>query len=139
MKTIAVMEKLSQPFWIIAGIAVLCGVGMLDYLTGYELSFSLFYLLPIALVTWFTNYKLGIAAAFVSAGAWLTADIFAGASYSRPVIYYWNSTIRLGFFLLTVFFLELGKTLEREKTFARTDFVTNAANGRFFMLYWREK
>jgi len=132
MKAIAALEKLGQPFWIIGGLTLLCGVGILDYWTGYELSFSLFYLLPIALLTWFTSDKLGIIAAFASAGVWLAADILAGASYSRPAIYFWNTAIRLGFFLLTVFFLKLGKALEREKDLARTDYVTGAVNSRFF-------
>jgi diguanylate cyclase (GGDEF)-like protein len=132
MKAIKSLEKLSKPFWIAAGIIALCGVGILDYITGYELSFSLFYLLPIVLVSWFTNYKLGIATAFVSAGVWITVDVLSGVSYSHPVIYFWNTSIRLGFFLITVFSLELGKKLEREKALSRTDYVTNAINGRFF-------
>jgi diguanylate cyclase (GGDEF)-like protein len=139
MKVTAALEKPGRAFWIAAGFMILCGVGILDYLTGYELSFSLFYVLPIALLTWFVNNKFGIIAAIVSAGIWLMADVLAGASYSRPVIYFWNTAIRLGFFLLMVLLLEVGKALEREKAFARTDYVTNAVNGRlFYVLLQRE-
>ena len=84
------------------GLALLCGVGLLDYPTGYELSFALFYLLPIALVTWFTSARLGVVTAFTSAGVWLMADILAGEEYTHKAIYFWNTAIRLGFFLLTV-------------------------------------
>jgi diguanylate cyclase (GGDEF)-like protein len=132
MNVIAITEKVSRSLWITIGLALLCTVGLLDYLTGYQLSFALFYLFPIALVTWFTNGNVGVLTAFVSAGIWLTADILAGQVYSHKVIYLWNTAIRLGFFLLTVLSLRLGKILERERALARSDFVTGAVNARFF-------
>jgi diguanylate cyclase (GGDEF)-like protein len=132
LKMMAAIEKLGKPFWVMVGFTLLCVVGAIDYLTGFEVSFSLFYLIPIALVTWFTTPKLGMMFAVASAVVWLIADILSGAKYSHQIIYLWNSAIRLGFFALTVFSLELIKTLEREKTFARTDFVTGTLNTRYF-------
>jgi len=132
MKIISVLKKLSKAFWIIAGFMLLCEVGILDYLTGHEFSFSLFYLLPIALFTRFISYKLGIISAFVSAVIWFAADILSGARYSNPAFYYWNAAVRLVFFLLVVFFLKSGKALEREKDLASTDYVTGGVNSRFF-------
>ncbi len=129
---IAVMEKQSKPFWVIAGGALVGMIGAVDYLTGFEVSFSLFYLIPIALITWFTTPKLGMMFAVASAIVWLIADILSGAVYSHQFIYLWNSAIRLGFFALTVFSLDLIKTLEREKTFARMDYVTGTLNTRYF-------
>ena len=35
-------------------------IGVIDYLTGAELSFSIFYLLPILSITWFLNKTWGI-------------------------------------------------------------------------------
>jgi hypothetical protein len=67
MNLLAGLEKQSKPFWIILGFLVIGGLGILDYLTGYELAFSLFYLLPISLITWLTGRRLGILAAFSSA------------------------------------------------------------------------
>jgi diguanylate cyclase (GGDEF)-like protein len=132
MNVIAITEKVSRSLWITIGLSLLCAVGLLDYLTGYELSFALFYLFPIALVTWFTNGKIGVVIAFVSAAIWLTADVLAGQVYAHKVIFLWNTAIRLGFFLLTVLSLRLGKTLERERALARSDYVTGAVNARFF-------
>jgi len=132
LKMIAAIKKQGKPFWVMVGFTLLCVVGAIDYLTGYEVSFSLFYLIPIALVTWFTTPKLGMMFAVASAIVWLIADILSGAAYSHQIIYLWNSAIRLGFFALTVFSLELVKTLEREKAFARTDYVTGTLNTRYF-------
>jgi diguanylate cyclase (GGDEF)-like protein len=132
LKIISVLEKQSRFFWVITGSALLCLVGITDYLTGFEVSFSLFYLIPIALVTWFTTYKLGMMFAVASAIVWLLADMLSGAVYSHQIIHLWNSAVRLGFFALTVFSLELIKTLEREKTFARMDYITGTLNTRYF-------
>jgi diguanylate cyclase (GGDEF)-like protein len=108
-------------------------VGALDFLTGYELAFSLFYLIPISMLAWLGSQRLGILAAFASASVWLAADVAAGSSYSRLFIYVWNTFIRLSFFVITVLLLSTTKkTLEREKELARTDYLTGAANSRFF-------
>lgn len=126
------LEKPNRLRWSLIGLWLLGVVGLLDYVTGHELAFSLFYMLPIALLAWFTNGVLGVVMALASAGVWLIADIFDGATYSSPFIYVWNTLIRLGFFLLAVLLLRLGKALEREKTLARTDYVTGTVNTRFF-------
>ena len=132
LKVISALDKQTRLFWVMTGSGLLCLVGVTDYLTGFEVSFSLFYLIPIALVTWFTTYKLGMVFAVASAIVWLIADIVSGAVYSHQIIYLWNSAVRLGFFTLTVFAFELIKSLEREKTFARMDYVTGTLNTRYF-------
>jgi diguanylate cyclase (GGDEF)-like protein len=124
--------RINRPFLVTGGIILLAGVGVLDTLTGYELSFSLFYVIPIVMLAVVTNGKTGIAISFISAGIWLAADILAGANYSTPVIYAWNSIVRLVFFLLVVLLVNLGKDLERERLFSRSDFLTGAFNNRFF-------
>ncbi len=127
------LAKLSKLFWAASGIALLGVVGILDFLTGYELAFSLFYLIPVSLVTWLASQRLGMLLALASAVVWLTADVTAGNFYSHPFIYVWNTLIRLSFFVITVFLLStLKRTLEREKESARTDYLTGAANSRLF-------
>ena len=132
MKTLTFLERVPRLFWVIGGLVLLCGVGLADYATGYELSFSLFYALPIALITWFTGWELGLVSAVASAAIWLAAEVMAGATYSSPVIFLWNSIIRLGFFVITVFSLRMGKALEQERALASTDYLTGILNIRSF-------
>jgi diguanylate cyclase (GGDEF)-like protein len=68
----------------------------------------------------------------VSAAAWLTADALGGQVYSQPIIRYWNTAVRLGFFVVITLLLPALKELEREKQNARIDYLTGAANRRFF-------
>jgi diguanylate cyclase (GGDEF)-like protein len=119
--------------WSAAGFAMVGAIGLLDYLTGYELAFSLFYLLPVSLLAWLTSRRLGVLMALFSALVWLLADVLAGNAYSYPVIYFWNTLIRLGFFLIVVFLLTaLRDALEHERELSRVDSLTGAVNFRFF-------
>ena len=132
LKMNSALERQTRFFWVTIGIGLLCLVGIVDYWTGFEVSLSLFYLIPIALVTWYTTARLGVIFAISGAIIWLTADISSGAVHSYPFIYLWNSAIRLGFFVLTVASLKLIKTLEQEKNIARIDYVTGLPNTRYF-------
>lgn len=59
------LERLSRGVWIPSSQALLALSGYLDRLRGYELSFSLFYLLPIAWMTWMDGRCMGVAASLV--------------------------------------------------------------------------
>jgi diguanylate cyclase (GGDEF)-like protein len=127
------LKKPGKSFWAILGFVCIGGIGVLDFVTGYELAFSLFYLIPISLVAWYASQRLGIVASALSACVWLVADVLAGSSYSNPFVYTWNTLIRFGFFVITVFLLaSLRKALDREKELARTDYLTGVVNSRFF-------
>lgn len=115
------------------GLLLVGAVGYVDYATGYEVAFSLFYVLPIALVTWFGGRWAGVALACVSAAMWLVADQAAGNRHSHPLIPVWNSGIRLAFFIIiTALLTALRNAMRREQALARTDSLTGAMNGRCF-------
>ena len=127
------LEHRSKPFWIIADTILIAGIGVVDFLTGYELAFSLFYLFPVSLVTWFAGRNLGVVASVVSALVWLAADIASGHPYPNPAIYYWNSIIRFSFFVIVTLLLSALKNAhEHVKELARVDSLTGAINARFF-------
>lgn len=126
-------KEKSQPFWAIAGLVLVVGVGVVDVLTGYELAFSLFYLFPIALVTWFGGIKIGVATAVISDIGWFAADAVTGHPYSYPAIPYWNAGIRFSVFLIVALLIAaLRKAYENEKELARIDNLTGAVNTLFF-------
>jgi diguanylate cyclase (GGDEF)-like protein len=130
---LAILETRSRFFWILIGCALIAGVGLLDFLTGDEVAFSLFYLIPIALLTWLAGWRLGIAASIVSALVWLGTDIASGQPYLPATLYAWNTFIVLGFFVIVVLLLSaLREALEHERELAHTDYLTGAVNPRFF-------
>jgi diguanylate cyclase (GGDEF)-like protein len=127
------LEQRSRPFKALLGLSLIAVVGLLDLVTGYELSFSLFYVLPIVLVTWLLGRWSGLIAAFASALVWLWADMATGHVYSHPLIPFWNTLIRLAFFvIITLLLFKLRKAMEHEQALARTDDLTGAFNSRHF-------
>ena len=132
MNALVSLKNRSSIFWIAAGLLGVLLVGAADYLTGRELAFSLFYLIPIMLVTWYVGRTWGLAFSLVSALVWLAADQLAGHPFSGPVIPFWNTAIRLSFFVLVTFLLSALKGMERVKETARLDDLTGAANRRHF-------
>jgi diguanylate cyclase (GGDEF)-like protein len=125
------LEKRSEIFWVVVGLVLVSGVGMIDVLTGPELSFSLFYLIPIATVTWFAGKKSGLVISIISAFIWFEVDWLTGQPYIHPAIRYWNAMIRLGFFIIVSWLLPAIRELGRERWLARLDYLTGAANRRF--------
>jgi diguanylate cyclase (GGDEF)-like protein len=133
MKARKVFEGRSLFFWVVTSIVLVGALGIVDYRTGNEFSFSLFYLIPISLTAWYANRPMGIFICILSAVTWLAADKAAGENYTRPIIYFWNTLIRFGFFLIVTYLLsELRKAQKTVQTLARTDYVTEAINSRYF-------
>ncbi len=108
-------------------------IGYLDYIAGSELSFSIFYLLPLALCSWYTKPLVGWLYAVYSALIWFLADKLYGTAYSSEIILYWNSFVRFGFFSIIVHLLGLVKSrLSEEEKLADTDPLTGLNNRRSF-------
>ncbi|MFH1421963.1 MAG: GGDEF domain-containing protein, partial [Planctomycetota bacterium] len=108
-------------------------IGAGDYLTGPEISFSIFYLCPIALAAWYCTMRIGILTAFCSAVIWFIADKTAGREYEYFAILYWNAFVRFWIFFIVVYLLSIIHTaLEKNKEYANTDFLTKICNIRQF-------
>src|ERR1051325_2487978 len=83
----------------LTGMLLLGLVGLSDYLTGPEISFGVFYFLPIWLMTW--NFDRGVAVIFsvLCALVWFVVDDVTGVEYSAVIIPFWNASARLAYFL----------------------------------------
>jgi diguanylate cyclase (GGDEF)-like protein len=128
------LEKQGQVFWLLVGGSLIGLIGIADYLTGPELAFSIFYVVPISLVTWFTTRRLGLVTSIVSAIVWLVVDITAGAAYPRSFVDYWNTAMQLAsFFVVTALLSAVRATLQREQELARIDYLTRAGNTRYLV------
>ncbi len=125
--------RLNQPFVLVSSSLLILLVGVLDVLTGNEISLAFFYLMPVAFVAWFTGRWNGILYAVVSVLIERIASALGGAPVGISVTPYWNSTVLLLFFLVVVYLLtEFKNRLEREEILSRTDPLTEVANSRYF-------
>lgn len=108
-------------------------IGVIRYLTGPEFALSLFYLLPIALGTWYVGKWAGVLLSVVSALSWLMADLAMLHAFSSTLIPFLNETFRLLVFLIITFILlKLKNAIDSHKALARTDSLTLLHNRRAF-------
>ncbi len=113
-------------------VALTAVIAALDYVTGYELGFSLFYLAPIALAAWFGGARMGLVASVAAAVVWGVLDRLSGHVLPGPM-HVWNAGIRFGFFALTSHMLsELRAAFAQLDALARTDALTSLPNRRAF-------
>ena len=90
-----------------AALAALCieivtAVGLVDYLSGYETFFFVFYLFAVFLATWFVGAYFGVLMSALSVTAWISSNIAAGERYSSYFVPVWNALIMFAFYLVVV-------------------------------------
>lgn len=115
------LKKMSAPVVFTIGILGALFLGWLDYVTGAQISFSVFYLAPVVFVAWYAEKRQSMFIAAICAVIWFVADHLWETPYTHPLIPYWNAVVRLGFFIITAQLVaalrtithSLGKTVER--------------------------
>ena len=79
---------------IYAGCFALLGLlGWVDYLTGYELGFFVFYSAPVGIAAWNLGRWPGVGMSLAASMAWSLADSYNGAKYSSVFSLYWNNGV----------------------------------------------
>jgi signal transduction histidine kinase len=103
--------------WLfIQALAVTITIGLIDYLTGDELTIDPFYSIPILFMVWFGNKKLAIVITVFCALVWWWADAADGHAHSSEWFRIWDAIVRLMFFGLVVF---AGSMLKEHRDFIR--------------------
>jgi K+-sensing histidine kinase KdpD len=80
---------------------ILLLLSWLDYITGYEFGFFIFYFIPVAVAAWYGGRKDGVAMAVLCGICWYISDRLTHHPYSRPYFIYWETFMRLVSFLTT--------------------------------------
>lgn len=126
------LERRSKAFLGITGVGVVIALGMVDFSTIYEMSFSFFYLLPVGVVAWYGGQRLGMVISAASAVSWFLDDFVNGTTIS-PVMHFWNISMRVTIFVIvTALLAALRRSYVSNQELARTDFVTGAVSNRYF-------
>lgn len=134
MSLVQALEKWNRTLAICVAFGLMACIGTLDYVTGYELSFFLFYFVPVSLLAWKGGRWLGLVGAAISAVVWAEANIAAGQIFSNPFVMYWNGGARFLAFVLVTYLLSVVKdSIAHLEGLSRTDSLTGASNARAFL------
>lgn len=127
------LERRPHRLVIWLSLLAVCVLALLDYLTGWELSFSVFYLLPIAASSWCVGRAGGLLVACLSVALGFGVDALAGGFYSSVWVHVWNVSVRLGVFAIVAITLTtLRSALAHATEQASVDSLTGIANTRKF-------
>ena len=128
VRTAGYLSGQSETRLIILGLLAVGLLGMIDRIAENQLLSCMFCFIPIMLVTWFGGIWIGIMTSVAGTLVILSTYLVTGTSTS-----YWNTGVKLGSFLMLASVLSaLKSSLEHEREFGRTDFLTGIANRRSF-------
>jgi hypothetical protein len=96
---------------LVLGLVVFLEI--LSYLLGSPAWFSLLFLIPLSLVTWRAGLLQGVLIATIGALPYVVCDSLSLAAYSRSILAYWNSAVRLEFFFIIILALSIWKMKRR--------------------------
>jgi hypothetical protein len=124
MKDSAFFRGKSIFFFITLSVLAL---GYIDYVTGYELGFFVFYFAPIVIAAWKVGSTSSYLISILSSIVWFLSDILSSHPYSSIFFPFWNTAIRLVSFLIIAYTtskLRFLLTKERETAQALRDAVS---------------
>jgi len=107
-------ENQSRGLFVLAAFAIVISVGVVDYATGWELSFSVFYLFALGLATWFVGKRFAFFISGLSVAVSLVGDLATGGRYSSRLVPWWNASILLAFYVVVVWLLAKLRTFHGE-------------------------
>lgn len=90
--------------WVV-GLSLNLLIGVIDYLTGYEMKMAVFYLMPIGLLSWLISRNAGIIMSVISAVTIIYADLLAGKVIQNYFIDFWNLFVHFSFFTIVVYLI----------------------------------
>ena len=127
---------------ILAAMLLLAAVGgymdfTVDKVLREDISFNLFFLIPVGIAVWFIGIKSGILVSAFSSAACFMADVifdgFKTVHYLPPI---WNSATGFIFFICLAYLLyAVRRELKMHKQLSMEDFLTKASNSRAFYNY----
>jgi diguanylate cyclase (GGDEF)-like protein len=127
------LEKISGKALIALTLFTTLSLGVVDYFTGFELSFSFFYLIPVTMTAWAISRNAGLASSVLCATVWLISNLLSGQTFLNFFVGVWNTLILFGFYAIVAILLtELRQSLEEEQLLANIDPLTGAMNRRSF-------
>jgi hypothetical protein len=119
-RPLQLLARWSRARILTAAVTLSVLLGVIDRITGPQFSFTIFYLVPVALVAWRVGRGAAVYLSLFCAVVWTAADGVPWRSSFPPVLDVWNLSVRLGFFLLVTWALATtARALESQNKLAR--------------------
>ena len=99
------IHRLPRPVLGATTLLLVLLVAGVDLSTGQELSFFVFYFIPVGFAAWTLNLSSAVVAAFLCTGGWLGVETLSGRQYSHSILLVANVVIRASSYTLLAYFV----------------------------------
>lgn len=118
---------------VVACVALIVVIALVDYVTGVDLRIFPLYFLVIAIAAWKVSRNVAFAMALLSSLAWAIANTMVDQRVLPASVWILNIITQLSAFLLVALLIAtVRKQLAREEELSRTDPLTRLLNPRGF-------
>lgn len=104
-KRIGKVVQQSRALSIFVSLLLVLVVGVADYFSGYQIYWSIFYLVAISFALWNVGVLFALLVSALSIASWLVGDWAAGVVYPNRFVPIWNALITLGSYLVVIWLL----------------------------------
>jgi PAS domain S-box-containing protein len=102
MKVYEYLASMSKTAVLVMAYLLVLLAGLLDFLTGSELSPTALYIIPVSIITWVAGKRNGIVSSLFCDAVLLTVELLGRHTYSHSFIPYGNLILRLCIMLVIV-------------------------------------
>ena len=128
------LEQTPKPLLLIFAGGLVFLIGSIELMMGPDVHFAFFYLLPIALSSWYVGGKAGIWMSLLCTLVWFVTDRAEARPYASSLALCWDSVMRAGIFVVEAVTLsQLRSKLDTLSELATRDYLTGLPNGRAFL------
>src|SRR6516162_1970219 len=96
------MLRRSRALSLVIVLLLVLLVGIADYFSGYQIYWSVFYLVAISVAVWNVGLLFAVLVAALSIISWMVGDWAAGVLYSNRFVPLWNAIITFGSYLIVI-------------------------------------
>ncbi|HEY5909236.1 MAG TPA: hypothetical protein VJA21_01385 [Verrucomicrobiae bacterium] len=101
---------------ILLSLVSLGVVSSIDWMTGYDGLFFVFYFVPVALCAWRLSHTVTLLMAALAGLSWLATDWLSGHQYSQAWLRYWDGFVCfLAFAILGLLMFRWQRSLDQER------------------------
>ncbi|HEX7860993.1 MAG TPA: ATP-binding protein [Verrucomicrobiae bacterium] len=98
------IAKWPKPLYRALTFVLVLLVAAVDLSTGDELSFFVFYFIPVSFAAWTLGLRAAVGSALLATIGWLAVETLSGHKYSHPWLLFANTLIRWSSYMLMGYF-----------------------------------
>lgn len=131
--SLRVLHKIPARVIFTLSIMFILFMGYIDFITGHELVFSIFYLIPVTIIAWFNGKNSAFFASLLCGITGFYVFICSGEEYESILYPVWDCVVLvLMFIIISALIARMKNQMNIITSITRTDPLTGCYNRKYF-------